>query len=95
MVKIHGNYCGPGWTGGKPFVASDPRVNWKVSCLDALDCACKDHDWDCRHPDGCSRKADRILAAKAAWISLTNRRLRPKAQAIAAALTAASHTRRR
>lgn len=95
MVKIHGNYCGPKWTGGKALVASDPRVDWKVPCLDKLDCACKDHDWDCRHPSGCSATADRILVAKAMWVSLTNRRLRDKAQAIAAVITAASHTRSR
>ena len=97
MVKIHGNYCGPNWTGGKPYAASDSRVNWNVPCVDNLDCACKKHDRDCAHPKGCSRKGDAALVATAFWIGLTARNpaLRSKAQAITTAITAASIVRRR
>ena len=68
MVRIHGNYCGPNWTGGKAYAASDPRVDWSVPCKDKLDCACKDHDRDCSHPKGCSSSADAKLIRTAPWI---------------------------
>ena len=97
MVKIHGNYCGPNWTGGKAYAASDPRVDWSVPCKDKLDCACKDHDRDCAHPKGCSSKGDAKLIKTAYWIGLLspNPVLRAKAQAITTAITAASLTRKR
>jgi len=97
LVKIHGNWCGPNWTGGKPYAASDPRVDWSVKGIDKLDRACKKHDRDCSHPDGCSSKADRALIKTAYWVSLTslNPVTRKKAQAITTAITAASLTRRR
>lgn len=95
MVQIHGNYCGPNWTGGKALKASDPKVDWSVKPIDKLDAACKAHDKDCAHPKGCSKKADEQLIRKAQWIALTNKRLRPVAQSIAAAISIASVTRRR
>lgn len=97
LVKIHGNWCGPNWTAGKPYAASDPRVDWNVKCIDKLDCACKKHDRDCSHPDGCSSKADRSLIAIAYWVGLTslNPITRNKAQAISTAIAAASLTRSR
>ena len=96
MVKIHGNYCGPNWTGGKAYAASDPRVDWSVPCVDKLDCACKNHDRDCSHPQGCSTQGDDSLIATSMWISLFGpRELKEKARAITAAITAARFTRRR
>jgi hypothetical protein len=95
MVKIHGNYCGPNWTGGKPFAASDRRVDWSVPCLDALDCACKNHDRDCAHPEGCSARADRILSRKASIVAITNPKLRNKAAAVASMIALVSATRSR
>ena len=97
MVKIHGNYCGPNWTGGKAYAASDSRVDWKVPCVDALDCACKNHDRDCAHPKGCSSKADRKLIRRAAIVRTFTRDkiLRAKAEATIIAITTASYTRSR
>ncbi len=97
VVKIHGNYCGPNWTGGQPYAASDKRVNWSVPCVDQLDCACKDHDRDCAHPKGCSSAADTKLIRTAYWIGLLSPSLvlRTKAQAITTAITAARLTRKR
>lgn len=97
MVKIHGNYCGPNWTGGKALAASDKRVDWSVPCVDKLDCACKSHDRDCSHPKGCSRKGDDALIKTAFWISLLHPRksMRVVAGSVAAGITAARITRRR
>jgi hypothetical protein len=95
MVQIYGNYCGPNWTGGKALPASDPKVDWSVKPIDTLDNACRDHDLDCAHPKGCSKKADDKLIRIANAIALTNRRLRPVAFSIATAISIASVTRRR
>jgi len=97
MVKIHGNYCGPNWTGGMPYAASDSRVDWSVPCVDSLDCACKKHDRDCSHPKGCSAKADRALIRSAARVRLFSLSdlMRRKAEAIITAITVASLTRKR
>ncbi len=97
MVKIHGNYCGPNWTGGKPYAASDSRVDWTVPCVDTLDCACKKHDRDCSHPEGCSAKGDRALIRRAAIVRTFSRNesLRKKAEAIITGITVASLTRSR
>ena len=97
MVKIHGNYCGPNWTGGKPYAASDSRVDWTVPCVDSLDCACKKHDRDCAHPKGCSAKGDRALIRAAARVRLfsLSKPMRRKAEAIITGITVASLTRKR
>lgn len=97
MVKIHGNYCGPNWTGGKALAASDPRVDWSVSCVDKLDCACKNHDRDCSHPQGCSVKGDDALIKTAFWIALLSpsKSTRNSAKLITAGITAARYTRSR
>jgi len=97
MVKIHGNYCGPNWTGGKAYAASDPRVDWSVPCVDKLDCACKDHDRDCSHPKGCSTKGDDALISTAFWIGLfhPNKATRRNAKLITAAISGARYTRKR
>jgi len=64
MVKIHGNWCGPNWTGGRKLSAEDYAkrgYSWDASCTDALDCACRAHDRACSNPKGCSKKADTAL----------------------------------
>ena len=47
IVRIHGNWCGPGWTAGQ---AKDAAMmtpgDYQVKCKDKLDCACKVHDID-------------------------------------------------
>jgi len=92
LVKIHGNYCGPNWTGGKPYAANDSRVDWSVKPIDALDTACKQHDLSCI--DGCSAADDRRLARKAAMIGILNPRLAPIARAVSIAMMTVSFTRR-
>ena len=92
MVQIHGNYCGPNWTGGKPYAANDSRVDWSVKPIDVLDRACKDHDRSCSK-NGCSAADDRRLARKATMIGIFNPSLAPMARAIALAMWTASLTR--
>ena len=68
----------------------------EVTPIDALDRACQAHDKDCSL-GGCSAKGDRKLAQRALGVALRTRNplLARKAQAIAAAMTAASITRSR
>lgn len=97
MVAIHGRWCGPNWTDGRNISARDYRLaggDFKSPCIDDLDCACRNHDRDCSGRSGCSSKADRILAAKAQWIALTQPRLREVAQLVASGMAAVSFTRR-
>ena len=93
MVRIHGNYCGPNWTGGKPLASNDSRVDWSVKPVDSLDRACKDHDRSCSNT-GCTAADDRRLARKATFISIINPRLAPIARAVAIGMWTASLTRR-
>lgn len=67
-----------------------------VAPIDALDRACQDHDRDCSR-GGCSSAGDRKLAFRALRVALSTKNplLARKAQAIAAAMTAASITRSR
>jgi hypothetical protein len=98
LVAIHGRWCGPNWTDGRNISARDYLLaggDFKSPCVDSLDCACREHDRACAGPNGCTAKADRILAAKAQWIAITNSKLRPVAQAVASAIALASLTRRR
>jgi hypothetical protein len=96
IVKIHGNYCGPNWTHGRAIPASRYFEFDEVTPIDALDRACQAHDKDCSN-GGCSSKGDRRLAQKALAVALRTRNplLARKAQAIAAAMAAASITRSR
>lgn len=65
MVKIHGNWCGPNWTGGQRVSAQDYQGSWQAPCQDPLDCACRSHDLDGSHPKGNSRKGDTALIQSA------------------------------
>jgi hypothetical protein len=45
-MKVHGNYCGPGWTAGKYMDAKDATENdFKVDPVDKMDRVCKYHDY--------------------------------------------------
>ena len=47
MVAIHGRWCGPNWTDGRAISARDYKLqggDFKGSCVDSLDCACREHD---------------------------------------------------
>lgn len=97
VVAIHGRWCGPNWTDGRNIPAREYFLaggDFKSPCLDALDCACRDHDRACAGKGGCTARADRRLAAKAQIIALTNPRLRTVAQAVASTMAVVSLTRR-
>ena len=104
LVAIHGNWCGPNWTAGRRIDALTYKQQggqFDEPCVDKLDCACRKHDRDCAHPDGCSRKGDTALIKTALAVSLNpanrvfNPSLADKAALIAAGITAARRTRRR
>jgi len=67
MVKIHGRWCGPNWTGGRKLSAAQYAkrgYDWSSSCSDPLDCACRAHDKSCSSAKGCSKAADtRLITA--------------------------------
>jgi len=97
-VAIHGRWCGPNWTDARAISARDYKLqggDFRSRCIDDLDCACREHDKACSGTSGCSARADRILAAKAQWIALTQPRLRSVAQVVASGIALASITRRR
>ncbi len=64
MVKIYGQYCGPGWTAGKARDAKDTPNSefFRVRPIDALDNACRSHDYRCKRDGGCTKNSDRLLA---------------------------------
>ena len=93
---MHGNWCGPGWTGGrevgsKEYFQMDLE---NVPCLDEVDCACKLHDESCAHENGCSKKADRVFIQTMDNIiedtpAYENRSLRAKAKLMKKAILVA------
>ena len=98
MVAIHGRWCGPNWTDGRNISARDYLLeggNFESTCVDDLDCACREHDRACAGPNGCTASADRRLAAKAQWIAITQPKLSSVAQVIASSIAFASITRRK
>jgi len=51
MVKVHGNWCGPNWTGGRRLSAQeyDERgLPWNGPAISPLDEACRSHDYEGR-----------------------------------------------
>lgn len=63
MVKIHGNWCGPNWTGGRRLTAQeyDERgLDWNGPVISPLDEACRSHDFSCRSGE-CTRAGDTRL----------------------------------
>ena len=51
MVKIHGNWCGPNWTGGRRLSAQeyDERgLDWNGPVISPLDAGCRLHDFEGR-----------------------------------------------
>lgn len=69
--------------------------SFRAPCKDTLDCACRSHDRDCANDLGCSKKADRKLAAIATMNAVLNPNQREVSLAIAAVMLAASTQRRR
>jgi len=56
--KYHGNYCGPGYTGGK-FVDQGSKGDYTVPPLDDLDSKCRQHDW--MYENGLVHEGDKDL----------------------------------
>lgn len=102
LVKIHGNWCGPSWTGGQAVDAQDYTGSWNAKAIDSLDRACRAHDKACasRGEKGCCSKDDGKLIAAALKTASNpvNILLKPSlvttALAVAAGMEIASLTRR-
>jgi len=102
MVKIHGNWCGPNWTGGQKVAAADYKGSWDYPAIDKLDAACRIHDRKCgsRGNLGCCEGDDRKLINAAMKVAANpiNVLLKPSlvttALAVAAGMEIASLTRR-
>ncbi len=60
MVKIHGNWCGPNWTGGQKVSADEYTGPWDGPVKSKLDAACRSHDFECSSGK-CSKAADTRL----------------------------------
>jgi hypothetical protein len=74
MVKIHGKWCGPGWTAGQSKDAKDMvPSDYLVNCTDKLDCACKVHDIDVFERGGRTRGSDTRLSNVAIRMSMDPR----------------------
>ena len=90
LAKIHGNWCGPNWTGGKNVAASEYRGDWNGPAVSKLDEACRLHDKECasRGDKGCCSKDDAKLVRTALKESLNpiNILFRPGYAATAAAV---------
>jgi hypothetical protein len=51
LVKIHGNWCGPNWTGGRRLSAQEYEergLDWNGPVISPLDSACRSHDYESR-----------------------------------------------
>lgn len=62
MVKIHGNWCGPNWTGGKRVPADEYTGPWDGPVKSPLDKCCRTHDHGCSSGQ-CSKADDSRLIA--------------------------------
>lgn len=60
LFKVHGNWCGPDWTGGQVGSYSPYRVSSYKDPIDSLDQSCKKHDicyYECRQDNPCDKSA--------------------------------------
>ena len=62
LVKIHGNWCGPNWTGGKKVSADEYTGPWDGPVKSDLDKCCRSHDRGCSTGQ-CSKADDTRLIA--------------------------------
>ncbi len=60
LAKIHGNWCGPNWTGGQNVAAEDYKGDWNGPVTTPLDAACRAHDLDTAQ-HGPNKKGDTKL----------------------------------
>lgn len=91
--KIHGHYCGSGWTRGKNHPEAKMFQLDFVKPIDELDRACMLHDEDIAR-NGTSRSSDLLLAKRATKIAITNPRIRTQAIAVATAMRLAAEFRK-
>ena len=75
LVKIHGNWCGPNWTGGKKVAAKDYKGPWNGPIQTPLDACCRSHDFSCSSGK-CSKAADTKL------IKCAEKRILPEGKAM-------------
>jgi hypothetical protein len=50
-MKVHGNWCGPSWTGGRRLTAleyDERGLDWNSKAISPLDEACRSHDFEGR-----------------------------------------------
>ena len=50
-MKVHGNWCGPSWTGGRRLTAQEYEergLDWNGPVISPLDAACRFHDFEGR-----------------------------------------------
>jgi RHS repeat-associated protein len=69
LKKIHGNWCGPNWTGGKeePFIPSNDTPGYYAPPIDYVDIPCSNHDKcysKCRDKHPCSPWGRRVCERK-------------------------------
>jgi hypothetical protein len=93
VFKVHGNYCGPGWTRGKYHPERRMFELPYVAPTDELDYACLQHDEDIAR-NGTSRSSDLRLAARARKIARTNLKLAPLALTVAHAMEVSASQRK-
>ncbi|WP_245538712.1 RHS repeat-associated core domain-containing protein [Thiobacillus denitrificans] len=78
LTKVHGNWCGPDWTGGHAEQYTPVSAKLYSPPVDGLDTACQSHDicyYQCRkaHPcdppkrSTCFRSCDGQLTIDASW----------------------------
>jgi len=60
MVKVHGNWCGPNWTGGQKVAAEDYTGPWDGPVTSKLDACCAAHDKSCSSGT-CTKRSDTKL----------------------------------
>jgi RHS repeat-associated protein len=63
-AKIHGNWCGPNWTGGQveEYNSARDKKGYYKDPIDAEDAVCKNHDicyFNCRSKYSCDQEARR------------------------------------
>lgn len=61
LIRAHGQWCGPDWTGGRAISARQymrEGRSFSAYCIDEADCACRQHDYDCAIHDGCCKEDD-------------------------------------
>lgn len=92
--KVHGNYCGGGWTRGRNIPEKKMYTVPYVKPIDRLDAACMAHDQDCAN-GGCSARGDRRLRKAALKEAADNPKNRNIALLIVAAMSFTEKTRKR